>query len=133
MKKLCFTLLTLAVVPIIISAQSIHSHKFNIGIDVSIGHSFPDYSSNSRWKGIFYPVGGLNVLVTSRMGNHFQSELGIGLSGFALVNKGPYDNYVFDYVVPQIFAGIQYVRLIHGHFGSFIRLNSGIQPSYNGL
>ena len=132
MKKFTFTLLILAILPIIAFAQSTRSHKYNIGIEVNAGHSFPAYNSDSRWKGTFYPVGGLNVLVMNRMGKSFQSELGIGISGFALNNQGPYDNYVFDFVVPQIFTGIQYSQSKSHHLETFVRLNSGIQAAYKG-
>lgn len=118
--------------PFFIFSQT-RTHRFNIGIDVSAGHSFPDYDQNSRWKGSFYPTGALSVLIQNRMGNHFQTELGIGVSAYALVNKGPYDKYVFDFMVPQFFTGIQYIRNKGKNRESFIRMNTGIQPAYHGV
>jgi hypothetical protein len=107
--------------------------KYSIGIDLDAGQSFPNYSmEQSRWKGSFYPAGALTVSVRNRINAHWQSDLGIGMTGYALFNKGPYDSYVLDLASPHVVSGMQYIKSGANGVENYVRFASGMQLGYKG-
>ena len=106
-------------------------HKHHLGIEVSVGHSFPDYDTEqSRWKGTFYPTFGITALGQIRLNEAWQLGYGLGFTRYALVNQGPLDKYVFDFAAPHVLVGIEYILPGRSHRESFIRTEAGVQLGY---
>lgn len=106
-------------------------NKYSTGIEIDAGHSFPNYKKNQdRWKGSFYPAGALTISIRNRINRHWQTDLGIGITGYALVNSGPYDNYVLDFASPHLVSSIQYIKITGKTKENFVRLKSGMQLGY---
>lgn len=107
--------------------------KYNFGISTFVGHSFPNYLVNeNRWKGKFYSAGGLIFLIQNKLSKKISTEVGLGMSFYALVNKGPVDNYVFDLVSPHLTTAIQYLNPVKKNVEGFIKLSTGWQVGYQG-
>ena len=56
---------------------------------------------------------------------------GLGLTGFWMENRGPYDNYILDFASPALTAGLQYLWRNHFDKESFVRLGGGMQVGYD--
>ncbi len=116
---------------ILMGQKSTKINKYSIGVEIDIGHSFPNFDKEQeRWKGIFYPAGGLNVLFVNRINQRWIVDLGVGITGYALVNKGSIDNYLLDFASPKILTGISYNFKRLQSQENFIKLTSGLQMGY---
>lgn len=132
MKSLTLTILVL--IPLILVGQkSTKINKYSIGLEIDIGHSFPNFDKEQeRWKGTFYPAGGLNVLFVNRINEKWITDLGVGITGYALTNKGSEDNYILDFASPTLSSGISYNFRNRQGKENFIKLTSGFQLGYQG-
>ncbi len=115
-------------------AQSLSKiNQYAIGIAVDVGHSFPNFDRvQNRWKGTFYPSGGIAVLFSNRVHQHWIVEAGLGITGYALTNKGRTDSYILDFASPLITSGISYHQSKSLGHENFIRLSGGVQLGYRG-
>jgi len=129
------TLIILILIPLILIGQKpTNVNKYSIGIELDIGHSFPNFDKEQdRWKGTFYPAGGINVLLVNRINQRWITDLGVGITGYALTNKGSVDNYVLDFASPTISSGISYNFQNRRGQENFIKLTSGFQLGYQGV
>ena len=117
----------------LIGQKSTEDNKYWVGIEMDIGHSFPNFDKDqSRWKGTFYPAGGLNLLFVNRLNQRWITDLGVGITGYALTNKGSVDNYVLDFASPQISSGLSYNFQNRKGQENFIKLAGGLQLGYQG-
>ena len=106
-------------------------NKYSIGIEIDAGHSFPNFkTTQNRWKGSFYPAGALSISLRNRINRNWQTDVGIGITGYALINNGPYDNYILDFASPHLTTGIQYIKFKGRTKEKIIRLKSGMQLGY---
>lgn len=128
-------LLTLSLwIPFLLTGQKITSvSKYFIGMEIDIGHSFPNFDiEQDRWKATFYPAGGLTVLFSNRINERWMADLGLGITGYALTNRGSVDHYVLDFLSPTFSSGISYSMQNHPGQENFIKLTSGFQVGYQG-
>ncbi len=121
-------------IPVIVIGQKTNKiNKYSVGIEIDIGHSFPNFDKEQeRWKGTFYPAGGINVLFINRINQNWITDLGVGITGYALTNKGNVDNYVLDFASPTISSGISYNFPNRQGQENFLKLTSGFQLGYRG-
>lgn len=106
-------------------------NKYSIAIDIDAGHSFPNFNKpQDRWKASFYPAGAITISLRGRLSNHWQTDLGLGITGYALVNKGPVDKYVLDFASPHLTTGIRYAERKGNRNEKFIGLKTGMQLGY---
>ncbi len=118
----------------LIGQKSTRINKYSIGVEVDIGHSFPNFDrEQERWKGTFYPAGGLTILFADKINQSWTVGLGVGITGYALTNNGPTDKYVLDFTSPHILASIG--RNFQNSAGreNFVKLTSGFQQAYQGV
>lgn len=131
--KLILLAILILIPAILIGQKTTKINKYSIGIEIDIGHSFPNFDKvQERWKGSFYPAGGLNILFVNRINQKWITDLGVGITGYALTNKGSVDNYVLDFVSPTISTGISYNFLNRHGQENFVKLTSGFQLGYQG-
>ena len=94
---------------IVIGQKTTKINKYSVGIEIDVGHSFPNFDKEQeQWKGTFYPAGGINVLFVNRINQKWITDLGVGITGYALTNQGSVDNYVLEFASPTISSGISY-------------------------
>jgi len=134
MKKVLFIAIIFLFCSINVNAQKTRRiNKYSIGIEIDAGHSSPSFNKEqNRWKGSFYPTGALTLSFRNRINQHWQSDLGIGLTGYALVNKGPFDNYILNFSSPHLATSIQYIKTTNKKMENFVRLKTGMQLGYKG-
>ncbi|MCI5058696.1 MAG: hypothetical protein MRY83_21470 [Flavobacteriales bacterium] len=113
-------------------AQNTYISKFGFGIEMTGGHSFPDFDEQSRWSGSFYPTGGVSLFLINRNNKWLQSEIGLGLIGYALSNKGPYDSYYLNFTVPHLNLGFKYFNNPNDDRASFVGATIGSQLLFKG-
>ena len=131
--KTSICILALILPALLFGQKSRNINKYSIGLEVEIGHSFPNFSAGqTNWKASFYPTGGLNVLFVNRINKTWISELGFGITAYALSNRGPQDHYVLDFASPTVSTGISYNFRYQKNKEHFIRLTSGFQTGYQG-
>ncbi|MCB0663208.1 MAG: hypothetical protein KDC24_10745 [Saprospiraceae bacterium] len=132
MKFLSLWLAVLA--PIIACSQGPSKFsKYSIGIEVNVGHSFPNLQpEQTHWKGTFYPAGGISLCVSNRINQKWISDLGIGITGYALTNKGSVDKYVLNFASPTISTGISYNFFNRKGKENFLKVTTGLQAGYQG-
>ncbi len=126
-------IMTILIPAVLIGQKTNKINRYSVGIEIDIGHSFPNFDKEQeRWKGTFYPAGGINVLFVNRINQNWISDLGVGITGYALANRGSVDNYVLDFASPTISSGISYNFLNRQGQENFIKLTSGFQLGYQG-
>lgn len=131
--KSVFVALSILIPSMLFAQKTKRINKYSIGIEMNIGHSFPNFDiEQEHWKATFYPAGALNVMFVNRINQHWITDLGIGITGYALANKGSVDNYVLDFASPTISSGISYNFLNNEGQEHFIKLTSGFQLGYQG-
>lgn len=131
--KSIISVIFLLIPVILIGQQSTKINKYSIGLEIDIGHSFPNFDKEQdRWKGTFYPAGGINLLFVSRINQKWIADLGIGITAYALTHKGSVDHYVIDFASPTISSGISYNFQKRQGQENFIKLTSGFQLGYQG-
>ncbi len=126
-------LLCLSLLCFLVRAQRKYTNKHGVGMELFIGHSYPNFQSNQTfWKAGLYGAGGMHISWEERMTQKFLLNAGLGLSAYALKNKGPVDDYILDYASPHMMLGGKYLidskRNGEGVFG----VSLGGQLSYKG-
>ena len=97
----------------------------------NIGQVIPGYTTEQdRWKAGIHLSGAFNIGAEMRMNEHWSMGVGLGLTGFWLDNRGPFDNYILDFASPALTTGLQYLWRNHTERESFVRLGMGIQLGY---
>lgn len=133
MKRIGFILMILTPVWLF-SQKHTKINKYTVGIEIDIGHSFPNFDKEQdRWKATFYPTYGFNLLFTNRINAAWSADLSIGLTGYVLINKGPVDSYILDFASPTLAPGITYNFPNRNRLESFIKLSGGLQMGYQGM
>lgn len=108
-------------------------NKYTIGLAIEVGHSFPNFDrEQERWEGTFYPTGGLQLMFQDRISERWAIDLGLGITGYALANKGSVDQYVLDFASPKMSSGISYHFRNRRGQEHVLQLLSGFQLSYQG-
>lgn len=108
-------------------------NKYSFGIEIDVGHSFPNFSEDQdRWRGMFYPAGALHVLLVNRLNQNWITDIGVGVTGYALTNRGRADKYVLDFASPHISTGISYNFQKATGKENFVKLTTGVQLGYRG-
>lgn len=106
-------------------------NKYAVGIEVNAGHSFPGFDrEQDQWRASFYPAGGITVLFANRINQHLTADLGLGVTGYALTNKGPIDKYTLDFTSPHFVFGVGYATQNRSHQEGFIKLTTGVQLGF---
>lgn len=124
MKRIILVCLILVFGSSLKAQQKLSKHA--IGLSIKAAHLFPNYlSNNENWRGTFYPSGSISLSYNYRFSSAWQSNAGIGLHGFGLINKGIYDRYTFDFVTPQLFLGIQRIFPTQHSFDGFAKATFG--------
>ncbi|MCB9340784.1 MAG: hypothetical protein H6577_21885 [Lewinellaceae bacterium] len=132
MKSILLTI-SILIPAILIGQKTTKINKYSIGLEINVGHSFPNFDKEQeQWKGTFYPAGGINVLFVNRINQKWITDLGVGITGYALTNQGSVDNYVLDFASPTISSGVSYNFLNRHGQENFIKLTSGFQLGYRG-
>jgi hypothetical protein len=108
-------------------------NKYSIGIEVAIGHSFPDFDKEQeRWIGTFYPAGAISLVLSNRINKNWIIDGGVGLTGYALNNKGPKDKYILDFASPSLSTGVSYNFKNYSGREFFAKMSIGGQLGYRG-
>ncbi|MCB0637041.1 MAG: hypothetical protein KDC54_10515 [Lewinella sp.] len=120
--------------PVLLAAQGATAlNKYAVGMEIGIGHSFPNFDQEqTRWQGTFYPAGAINLSITNQLTARWIAEVGVGITGYALTNRGSVDKYVLDFASPTISAGLSHHFLNPQGQGNFIKLTTGLQLGYQG-
>ena len=107
--------------------------RLAFGIQVDVGHSFPDLPADQqRWKATFYPAGGMGLSLMARLNEQWSADLALGIAGYALANRGPSDTYVLDFASPTALAGLCYNTRRSEQREVFLRTAAGAQLGYAG-
>lgn len=107
--------------------------KHYVAIEIGVGHSFPAFDrQQTQWKGTFYPAGAVSVLFVNRLGPHWTTDFGFGLTGYALTNRGPFDKYVLDFASPHLQTGLAFSTAIQKGREGFLKMTTGLQLGYRG-
>jgi hypothetical protein len=131
--KAIFLFVSILIPIILVGQRTTKINKYSVGIEIDLGHSFPNFDKEQdHWKGAFYPAGGINVVFVNRINKNWISDLGVGITGYSLTNKGSVDNYVLDFASPTISSGISYNFINRRGQENFIKLTSGFQMGYQG-
>lgn len=118
---------------LLFSQRSNYTNKYSLGFEMNFGHSFPVFPRNQqRWKGTFYPSGGINVSLNNRLHEKWMAEVAIGLTAYFLTNQGPVDKYILDFASPQASTGISYVFGKRPSQKGTLKLSYGLQLGYKG-
>ena len=127
-------LIILTLMPALLPAQnSSTTNKYSIALSIAVGHSFPDFNRpQDRWQASFYPAGGISLSFETRLNQDWTLDLGIGLTGYALTNRGPVDRYVLDFASPTLSSGLSYHFQNKKRQDNFIRISGGVQLAYQG-
>lgn len=107
-------------------------NRFACSLSVHTGQVIPGFTTDQdRWKAGLHFGWGFQVAAEMRVKEHWSVGGGLGLNGFWLNNKGPFDHYIIDFASPTAAAGVQYLWRTDVNKESYIRLNGGIQMGYN--
>lgn len=108
-------------------------NQFSIGLQIEVGHSFPTFDTEqNRWSASFYPTGGLTVALEKKINRNWIADAGVGLTGYALTNKGMVDRYTLDFVSPHLITGISYHFQNPRGRNHFAKISTGVQAGYQG-
>jgi hypothetical protein len=109
------------------------NNKYAIGLEVSLGHSFPNFTNDQDlWSAGLYPSGSLTASLMRRFNQHWSSSLGLGLTAYFLTNHGPVDKYILDFASPHFTSSFAYTFRNTKGQENFLRLTNGLQLGYQG-
>lgn len=115
------------------SQKKQYTNKYSIAFAMNIGHSFPDFPEDQdRWKGTFYPSGGIEVLFINRLNERWMVDVGIGFTAYFLTNRGPIDKYILDFASPQASTGVSYIFGKRTQKKGVLNIGYGLQLGYKG-
>ncbi|MEO1258869.1 MAG: hypothetical protein AAFZ15_08720 [Bacteroidota bacterium] len=129
--QLLLLLLFLFSVDFLCAQRMRKTNKFAFVTSANIGQTLPGYTTDQdRWKAGLHLSWGFNIGAAMRLSEHWSIDGGLGLTGFWMSNRGPYDNYILDFASPAVTAGLQYIWRHHYFKESFFRLAGGVQLGY---
>lgn len=121
----------LSLYPTDIYSQTRSIPKYHIGLEAGIGTTFPNFeSSQERWRAGYYGAWSGAFTVMARFNKHWSGDMGIGLAGYAMMNRSDFDRYNLDFFSPFLITGLQYNLQVGEKREAFYGISLGVQQGY---